>query len=100
TSRFSSCRQMMSAACTRASCTCAEMTARSSASSAISFNGAGDMATTLASLAAERLDRVDILALQHRLRIAIARDLDHGAAELLAGRHVLRRHTVEVRQQR
>ena len=27
-----------------------------------------------------RLDRVDIRALQHRLRIAIARHLDHGAA--------------------
>ena len=38
-------------------------------------------------------DRVNILALQHRLRIAVARDLDHGAAELFAGGHVFRRNT-------
>ena len=41
TSRFSSCRQTMSEAWTRASCTWADMTARSSASSAISLSGSG-----------------------------------------------------------
>src|ERR1700736_1865817 len=40
TSRFSPCRQMMSEVCTRASWTCAEMTARSSASSAINLSWA------------------------------------------------------------
>src|SRR3954453_4649766 len=40
TSRFSCCRQMMSQAWTRASWTCAEITARSSASSAISLSEA------------------------------------------------------------
>src|SRR5882762_11918613 len=39
-SRFSPCRQMMSEVCTRASCTCAEITARSSASSAINLSWA------------------------------------------------------------
>ena len=41
TSRFSSCRQTMSDACTRASCTWAEITARSSASSAINLSCSG-----------------------------------------------------------
>src|SRR3984893_14564579 len=40
TSRFSPCRQMMSEVCTRACCTCADITARSSASSAISLSWA------------------------------------------------------------
>src|SRR5882724_6745190 len=39
-SRFSPCRQMMSEVCTRASCTCVEITARSSASSAINLSWA------------------------------------------------------------
>src|SRR5437868_13671208 len=38
TSRFSPCRHMMSEVRTRASCTCAEITARSSASSAINLS--------------------------------------------------------------
>src|SRR6266404_6735299 len=40
TSRFSPCRQMISEVRTRASCTCAEITARSSASSAINLSWA------------------------------------------------------------
>jgi hypothetical protein len=47
-----------------------------------------------------RLDRVDIRALQNRFRIAIARHLDHGAAELFAGRHVVRRGSHHPGQQR
>jgi hypothetical protein len=46
TSRFSPCRQMMSEVWTRASCTCAEITARSSASSAISLSGAFNAASS------------------------------------------------------
>src|SRR4249920_2903333 len=41
TRRFSSCRHTMSEACTRASCTWAEITARSSASSAINLSCSG-----------------------------------------------------------
>src|SRR5215471_605688 len=50
TSRFSAWRQMMSEICTRASCTCAEITARSSSSRAISLSW-GDTGSPLSRLA-------------------------------------------------
>src|SRR5450756_1741202 len=43
---------------------------------------------------------IDILALQNRLRIAVPRHLDHGAADLLGRGHVIWRQTIEQRQQR
>src|SRR5712672_3219446 len=50
-SRFSRCRQMMSEVCTRASCTCADITARSSASSAINLSWAVTETTLIGSIA-------------------------------------------------
>src|SRR5882724_7332168 len=38
----------------------------------------------------KKLKRIDVLALQDRFRIAIARHADHGAAEFFAGGHELR----------
>src|SRR5258705_11457317 len=57
TSRFSCCRQMMSEAWTRASWTCAEITARSSASSAISLSGEFIRCNTREISVADALDR-------------------------------------------
>src|SRR5262249_49852262 len=114
TSRFSPCRQMMSEVWTRASCTCAEITARSSASSAISLSGAfnaasSDIAVSMGEIygslrppqqPAEPVSKpVDVGALQDRLRIAVSYDADQGAAEPLAGRHLVRRHADHVSQQ-
>jgi len=45
-------------------------------------------------------DEIDIRAFQHRLRIAVARDVNHGAADLFAHGHVGRRDRIEQRQQR
>src|ERR1019366_2927825 len=46
------------------------------------------------------LEAIDIFAFQHRLWKTVARHPDHGAADLLGGGHVFRRHPVEQRQQR
>src|SRR6185312_3207675 len=45
-------------------------------------------------------DGVDIAALQHRPGIAVARDLDHGAPDLLGRGHVVRCGPIEQAQQR
>src|SRR6266700_6958463 len=42
-----------------------------------------------------RLEPIDVLALQDRLRIAVPRHPDHGAADLLGRGHVIRRDAVE-----
>jgi hypothetical protein len=45
-------------------------------------------------------DRVDILALQHRLRISLPRDLDHRAPDLLRRGRIGRRDPVQQRSER
>src|ERR1700733_1135526 len=44
------------------------------------------------------LDRVDVLALQHRLGVTIPRNPNHGPADLLGRGHVCRCHPIKQRQ--
>src|ERR1700692_542633 len=77
TSRFSPCRQMMSEVCTRASWTCAEITARSSASSAINLSWAVTASTTFGLRVFYSQNRYPLLPNRRR---SIADPLDRGAA--------------------
>src|ERR1700674_2938976 len=83
TSRFSPCRQIMSEVCTRASCTCAEMTARSSASRAISLSW-GDTASPITGSIADPLDGCDarrqLLLEALKPAVEMVDAVDHGLA--------------------